>query len=557
MRVGTVQRPRGGLTSRMKSKLVPIGRLWERLASSITRRPVLCAGMTLYWLWTNMTFQMPVVFEPSELFGIQLPSQVAMLVANICAYVLIVTLFAIRRFEFKGRIYLWTVCTSMSAGSALIGCWMLLGGPEIGNASETAGMPGAAATTLYLAGSVLAGAASAALCIEMQRVYGNIESESILFHGAVSYLVSIVIVFLLSTLPQVATFIVYALVPLPIARCLGLAQAELTQRELYGRGKSAGPGETTDATGTIGRKTRLPLKLPYKLLATSLLHGMSLGILAGSTLYLQGSGAYLTCAIVCYALSACLVLFAAFLARLNFNSLIYQVAFPIIALGLYALYAFDAIPTVGTSIQLVGFSFLHLVMWCVCSFLIKSFDVPPVWVIGTSTCAFMVGQLAGNVASCALVQLPGGMAYERLIVTMLLVMLGASLLMISNRNLRTGWGLAKPDNMHTTGRSVLNLVVSQVATEASLTEREASVLLLLGRGRNRQTISDELQISKETAKTHIQSIYRKVGVHSQQELLSLLERKGSAFEISMHDQYPTNATRLNTKSDLHHRFPLP
>lgn len=519
----------------MTSKLVPIGRLWERLVASITRRPVLCLGMTLYWLWTNMTFQMPVVFGPSELLGAMFPAQIPLLAANIIAYILLITLFVVRRFEFKGRSYLWAICVTMSVGSAFIGCWAFLGKPPLGSALPIASSPGptVVAASAYLVGSLLAGAASAALCIEMQRVYGSIESESILFHGAASYLVSIAIVSLLSVLPSQVALVIYALVPLPIAYCLAHTQAGLTQRELYGRGRIVDAHKASASEKHPGWSS---LRLPYKLLATSLLHGLSLGVLAGSSFYQQDGGTYLTCATICYALSAGLILFAAFSAKLSFDSLIYQVAFPIIALGLYALYAFGGVPAIGTSIQLVGFSFLHLVMWCVCSFLIKSFDTPPTWVIGTSTCAFMVGQLVGSATSCLLVQSPGGeAAYERLVVTTLLVMLGASLLMISNRNLRTGWGLAKPDNMHATGRPVLELVMHQVATDASLTEREASVLLLLGRGRNRQAISDELQISKETAKTHIQSIYRKVGVHSQQELLSLLEMRSSQVEEARQD----------------------
>ena len=54
---------------------------------------------------------------------------------------------------------------------------------------------------------------------------------------------------------------------------------------------------------------------------------------------------------------------------------------------------------------------------------------------------------------------------------------------------------------------------------------EGVVLAHVARGKNRQTVSEELCISKETAKSHMQSIYRKVGVHSQQELISYLEER--------------------------------
>ena len=53
--------------------------------------------------------------------------------------------------------------------------------------------------------------------------------------------------------------------------------------------------------------------------------------------------------------------------------------------------------------------------------------------------------------------------------------------------------------------------------------REHDVCLLLGRGRNRQFVADELGISLETAKTHATNVYRKLGVHSRDELIELLD----------------------------------
>lgn len=60
----------------------------------------------------------------------------------------------------------------------------------------------------------------------------------------------------------------------------------------------------------------------------------------------------------------------------------------------------------------------------------------------------------------------------------------------------------------------------------ALTDREAEVLVLLAKGRNAEHIMGALSISRSTAKSHISSIYRKMGVHKQQELISLVEEKG-------------------------------
>ena len=54
-----------------------------------------------------------------------------------------------------------------------------------------------------------------------------------------------------------------------------------------------------------------------------------------------------------------------------------------------------------------------------------------------------------------------------------------------------------------------------------LTEREREVLLLLCRGYNRLEVSQALHISAHTARTHVQRVIDKFGVHSQREVVAL------------------------------------
>ena len=54
-----------------------------------------------------------------------------------------------------------------------------------------------------------------------------------------------------------------------------------------------------------------------------------------------------------------------------------------------------------------------------------------------------------------------------------------------------------------------------------LTQRERQVLLLLCRGHSRSEVSEALQISAHTARTHVQRVIKKFGVHSQSEVLAL------------------------------------
>jgi DNA-binding CsgD family transcriptional regulator len=62
-----------------------------------------------------------------------------------------------------------------------------------------------------------------------------------------------------------------------------------------------------------------------------------------------------------------------------------------------------------------------------------------------------------------------------------------------------------------------------IVKKKNLSTRQAEVLKYLAHGRNADFISKELFISYNTAKAHIYTIYRKLSVHSQQELIDLVE----------------------------------
>jgi DNA-binding NarL/FixJ family response regulator len=63
-----------------------------------------------------------------------------------------------------------------------------------------------------------------------------------------------------------------------------------------------------------------------------------------------------------------------------------------------------------------------------------------------------------------------------------------------------------------------------IAQIARLTRRERQVLALLARGGNKETIGRALFISPETARTHIQHVLAKLGVHSRLEAATLAHR---------------------------------
>ena len=72
---------------------------------------------------------------------------------------------------------------------------------------------------------------------------------------------------------------------------------------------------------------------------------------------------------------------------------------------------------------------------------------------------------------------------------------------------------------------LLDAACDALAAEKGLTEREREVLGMLARGHNGYHIRDELTLSYNTVKTHVKRIYRKLDVHSQQELIDLADAR--------------------------------
>lgn len=62
-----------------------------------------------------------------------------------------------------------------------------------------------------------------------------------------------------------------------------------------------------------------------------------------------------------------------------------------------------------------------------------------------------------------------------------------------------------------------------IGGEFGLTEREIEVFAMLARGRNGQFLREHFTVSRNTIKSHIRHIYQKLDVHSQQELIDLVE----------------------------------
>lgn len=71
---------------------------------------------------------------------------------------------------------------------------------------------------------------------------------------------------------------------------------------------------------------------------------------------------------------------------------------------------------------------------------------------------------------------------------------------------------------------------------AQLTRREREVLSLLARGANNQLIASTLFISPNTARTHVQNLMPKLGVHSRLEAAAFVTQSGLLKDLAADDR---------------------
>lgn len=87
----------------------------------------------------------------------------------------------------------------------------------------------------------------------------------------------------------------------------------------------------------------------------------------------------------------------------------------------------------------------------------------------------------------------------------------------------------KPDTSGTEGQDAvkpqdaISARCTTLARTCLLTPSERDVLELLARGRSARYVADELGVSFNTVRTHIRHVYEKLGIHSRQDLIDLVE----------------------------------
>jgi DNA-binding CsgD family transcriptional regulator len=91
---------------------------------------------------------------------------------------------------------------------------------------------------------------------------------------------------------------------------------------------------------------------------------------------------------------------------------------------------------------------------------------------------------------------------------------------LTNRNIESIWNLIP---VLRSEAQDLDTICKLLTERYRLTNREEEIMILLARGRSAPYIESKLQIKLNTVQSHTKNLYRKLDIHSRQELLSIIE----------------------------------
>lgn len=459
---------------------------------SLKKRFSIGMAYALYCLWMLLCLSGPAIEIPhSPSFLPSIPAWVLPLFFMAVSSLFLAIHFKLTRRVFSNPKRFIILAVTMVAAALLHGVWLL--SPHETSVSNT---------VLYMLASMIAGITTAFFRIEIDRVFGWLGTQQTLSQVMSGTLVTGVLFLAITHLPPWTPMALAPLAAIACSALLAFTTRNYPQVKFYSHGVD------------------VELHFPMKFVITSFVQGCFVGVfffwLFEYSPHTVGTGLNFASDLIAVAILFGLLL----LLRMNFNRLIYKVAFPVIALGFILLAFVSTTENVSFVVLIAGLSFLDLVLWSLGACLIKNMGLPAPWIACCPGAALFFGNIVGCliVVSLATSDLLDDQGLYILGTIVACGILACALFLSSNSNLKYGWGTVQPGDSGFPFNGI-QFAVQFMAADYNLTNRETEVFLLIAQGKNRTAICDHLCVSLDTVKTHTQNIYRKLSVHSQQELI--------------------------------------
>lgn len=206
-----------------------------------------------------------------------------------------------------------------------------------------------------------------------------------------------------------------------------------------------------------------------------------------------------------------------------------KAALGLVAIGFVALSALGAAASgLAAFLTIFGYIFFWQLFNVVWIEMAKRTHAPvaPISAWGLGASAFGVALGIGATRTFFGGELPDSGAVNTVCIVACFVLLLMSMLKMDSSVFIDLGGMVEPTHVPT-AQDALIARVDAVCAAHGLTPREREIVLMVSRGRNARRIQEDLGVSLATVRTHLHHIYEKCGVHSDQELLDLVEVDGS------------------------------
>lgn len=472
--------------------------------------PVRLFGFALYWSWV-WTLLISDMSERGGAMGQLLPSSTEEYLAR--SVTLLVVAIAAR---------------TMAAGRFVRGAARLATvlGPVGVAALAAVNALGVVAGPLSFAAWAPVGMADALLLVGWLDVYRYLGLRRAVVTVCLSSVASLPILLLVNLLQGALAWVGIALLPLGCGLALYAAQMSGTPEV-----RSALASPPVQSLRCLARFTRV-----FVLIGA---YGLAFGTMQAFT-YTESSAAIpfgLRALAIC--LGTVLALGVCLAPNASKANGVFRLALPIIACGLLLLPLIGEDRSIAGIIVIVGFRVFDTLSIAILLRITALHDLP-------STSTFAVGRLANSlgtfggwlvvsVLSRAVVL--DGMALTSASAILLLILLVTSGALLDSGDASEEFGGSgtsvagrsqKPVEAPRVGRWTRQCAL--VSAQYGLSPREGEVLRLLAKGRDAAYIATFFVISPHTAKTHIHNVYKKLGIHSQQELIDVVEEAAASLK---------------------------
>lgn len=382
---------------------------------------------------------------------------------------------------------------------------------------------------LLLISSILLGIGDALMLLLWSRFTSALSTTATFLFILVSYVIGLSIYIVIINLPPIALIIsaivVSMLLPLLLSK-------SMSHHNLY---------EAIQPNKKVMKKTVSIVWKPI-FLASLFAFLSSFTLLISGQQTVDATQAHITSTVITLVVVLTMLVVGLFSPKKIDLDLSYRIALPLAAGGLLLLaYLWNFGGGIANSMVAMGWLLADIALWCVLANTAARLKVSAFLLFGASqaiSCvATVVGILGGyyfanSVGYDTIAIMTAALIGIYLLSTTLVFLLknrhgSATIAATVNEKARTSKEESELPEASTevTAYIVEDRVQARVrgiSEQSDLTSRETDILGFLAQGRSTQYMAENLFLSENTVKSHVKNVYRKLGVHSKQEVIDII-----------------------------------